>query len=63
MNLSIYQSLFDLIHTHIYGGVELTPDMNLVCTLISTIGVLLVIGIPFFVVYKILSILFNSIGW
>lgn len=52
--MSMYQSLFDLIQTHVYGGAELTPDMNLVCTLISTIGVLFCIAIPFFVVYRIL---------
>lgn len=45
--MSMYQSLFDLIHTHIYGSVELTSDMNLVCTLIATIGCLLLIAIPF----------------
>ena len=56
---SIYQSLFDLIHTHIYGGVTLTSDMTLVCTLISTIGCLAFVAIPFFVVYKVLSILFT----
>ena len=51
----MYQNLFDLIHTHIYSGVELTPDMSLVCTLIATIGCILVVSLPFFVVYKILS--------
>ena len=58
---SIYQSLFDLIHTHIYGSVVLTPDMNLVCTLIATIGSIAFVAIPFFVVYKILQ-MFMSIG-
>lgn len=58
---SIYQSLFDLIHTHIYGSVTLTPDMNLVCTLIATLGSISFVAIPFFVVYKILSMLM-SIG-
>ncbi len=60
---SIYQSLFDLIHTHIYGGVTLTSDMNLVCTLIATIGCIAFVAIPFFVVYKILSILMNIGSW
>lgn len=61
--MSMYQSLFDLIHTHIYGGVELTSDMNLVCTLISTIGVLFVLAIPFFVVYKVLCFVGSFGGW
>lgn len=58
--MSMYQSLFDLIHTHIYGGVELTSDMNLVCTLIATIGCLFVVGIPFFVVYKTITFIFGG---
>lgn len=55
----MYQSLFDLIHTHIYSGVTLTPDMNLVCTLIATIGCILLVAIPFFVVYKVISFVFG----
>lgn len=55
----MYQSLFDLIHTHIYSGVTLTSDMNLVCTLIATIGCILVVAIPFFVVYKVISFVFG----
>lgn len=53
--MSIYQSLFDIIHTHIYGGVDLTSDMNLVCTLIATIGCIFVVSIPFLVVYWVLK--------
>lgn len=53
--MSIYQSLFDLIHTHIYGGVVLTADMNLVCTLISTIGCLFCVAVPFIVVIRIIK--------
>lgn len=60
MSLSIYQSLYDLIHTYIYGGVTLTPDMSLICTLIATIGCLAFVAIPFFVVYKILSFIIGG---
>lgn len=59
--MSMYQSLFDLIHTHIYGSVELTSDMNLVCTLIATMGCLFLFAIPFFVVYKSITFIFG--GW
>lgn len=59
--MSMYQSLFDLIHTHIYGGVELTSDMNLVCTLIATIGVIFCVALPFYVVFKMISLI--SGGW
>lgn len=53
--MSIYQSLYDLIHTYIYGGVTLTSDMSLVCTLISTIGCIFLVSLPFVVVYKVIS--------
>lgn len=53
--MSIYQSLFDLIQTYIYGGASLTADMNLVCTLISTIGCIFLVAMPFVIVYKVIS--------
>lgn len=55
MNESIYQSLFNLIHQYVYGGVDLTSDMNLVCTLISTIGVVFLVSIPFIIVKKFID--------
>lgn len=61
--MSMYQSLFDLIHTHIYGSVELTSDMNLVCTLIATIGCIFVVALPFLVVYKVLTFISSFGGW
>lgn len=63
MSQSMYESLFDLIHTHIYGGCVLTSDMNLVCTLIATIGCLFVVAIPFLVVYKVLCFVASFGGW
>ena len=53
--MSIYESLFDLIQTYIYGGATLTSDMNLVCTLISTIGCVFLVSLPFVIVYKVIS--------
>lgn len=52
---SIYQSCFDLIHTHIYGAVELTSDMNLVCTLISTTACIFLFALPFLIVVWFVS--------
>lgn len=61
--MSMYQSLFDLIHIHIYGGIELTSDMNLVCTLIATMGCIFVVAIPFLVVYKVLCFIGSFGNW
>lgn len=59
--MSIYQNLFDLIHQYIYGGVELTADMNLVATLVSTIGCLFVVALPFAVVWLVIKLIIG--GW
>lgn len=59
---SIYQSCFDLIHTHIYGGVALTSDMNLVCTALATAACIFCFALPFVIVWKVLSFI-TSFGY
>lgn len=59
--MGIYQNIFDLIHQYIYGGVELTADMNLVTTLIATAGCIFIIAIPFLLVWKVIE--FINGGW
>lgn len=54
--MSIYQNLYDLISTYIYGG-TLTTDAELVCTLVSTAGCLFLVALPFLVVLKVLRII------
>ena len=51
----MYQSIYTLIHELIYGGVVMTADMTLVCTLLSTFSVVALVAIPFVVVYKVLK--------
>lgn len=55
--MSIYQNLFDLIHTYVYGGVELTPFMELTNTLVSTMGCLFLVALPFMIVYFVIRFL------
>lgn len=45
-----YQQIFNLIATHVYGGVELTADMNLVATLFATIFSMAAFCLPVIVV-------------
>lgn len=59
--MGIYQNLYDLIVQYIYGGVELTPNMEIVTVLISTIGCLFVIAIPFLVTWYIIRTLTSFI--
>lgn len=55
--MGIYQELYSLIQTYIYGGIELTADMSLVCTLIATAGSLFVVALPFCLVWRICRML------
>lgn len=55
--MSIYQSIFDIIHTYIYGGVTMTADMTLTTTLLSTGASIFVVALPFTVVWKIIKMI------
>lgn len=56
MEVGIYQQLFELLHTYVYGGVELTADMNLTLTIASTAGALFLVSLPFILVWGIVKI-------
>lgn len=55
--MSIYQGLYDLVHQYVYGGLQLTTDMELVATLISTMGCVFLVALPFAVVWKIIKMI------
>lgn len=57
VSTGIYQSLFNLIHEYVYGNVELTSDMNLVCTLLSTLGALFLVALPFLLVWNVIKLI------
>lgn len=57
--MSVYQSCFDLVVQYIYGGVELTSDMNLVATLIATIASVFLFALPFILVIMFIKLLVN----
>lgn len=50
----MYESLYNLLQESIYGSLPLTSDMTLTLTIASTIGSLMLVAIPFFVVYRVL---------
>ena len=55
----MYYTLFALLRDFIYGeGVVLTQDMNLVLTLMATIGAVLVAALPFLVIFWFIRRLF-----
>lgn len=59
--MGIYQNCYDLIQRYIYGGVELTSEMELVATLLSTIGVVALFSLPFVLVFWVCKMIIG--GW
>ena len=56
--MSIYQSLYDLIQTYIFGGVAvLGSNQELICMLIASFGSIFLVAIPFAVVWKLILLI------
>ena len=55
---SLYHSAWNLLSDYIYGvGAELTPEMNLTLTFLSTLVSLFVVSVPFIVVWFVLRLI------
>lgn len=53
----IYDTLYSLLEQYIYGGYINPGDFSdLVCTLVSTIGCLFVVALPFVVVWRAIKL-------
>ena len=59
--LNIYQNIYDIIVQYIFGGVELTNNMELITILLASIGSIFVFVLPFIVVYKVCCLIVG--GW
>ena len=59
--MGIYQSCYQLIQQYIYGGAELTADMSLTATLISTTASIALFAIPFVLVFWVCKLIVG--GW
>ena len=55
--MSIYQNIYDLIVQYIYGGVQLTSDMELVTVTLATMACIFVFALPFLVVWKVIRMI------
>lgn len=55
--MNIYQNLYDIIQQYIFGGAELTANMDLVATLTATWGVMFLIAIPFILVWSVIRMI------
>lgn len=51
----MYDSLYDLIQTYVFGGaLELGSNQELVCMLIATFGCIFLVAIPFILVWRLI---------
>lgn len=58
----MYQTLFDLINQYCYDGVAVAGSIHYdVATLIATLGVVIIVAVPFFIVFN--AIKFICGGW
>lgn len=56
--MSIYQSIYDLIVTYIFGGVvDVGTYQELITIALSSIAVVFVVALPFILVLKFIKIL------
>lgn len=51
----MYSQIYDLYMTYVYGGLTVTPAMELVCTLFSTAACLFCVSLPFIVVWRFIK--------
>lgn len=57
MTSNIYQALFDLINTYVYGGSVVAGSyQELVCIAVSTAATLFMIALPFLVVWRFIRL-------
>lgn len=55
--MAIYDTLYDLLSTYIFGGGIATGTYaDLICMLVATIGCLFVISIPFIIIWRTIRI-------
>lgn len=57
--MSVYENIFSLISQYIYGN-ELNEFSELVCTLISTIGCVLISILPFLIVWRVCRLIMGD---
>ena len=57
--MGIYNELFSLLMLHVYGVAEpalLSGDQTLTLTILSTIGAIFVVALPFILVWQVLKL-------
>lgn len=53
----IFQTIYDLLMTHVFATATAVEWVGLVATFVSTIATLFVIAVPFLIVWKVMCML------
>lgn len=59
--MSIFDSIYSLIETYIFGSVVAGSYYELVCILVSTCACLFVMSIPFIIVWRVIKVLLGRL--
>lgn len=55
--MGIYQGLYNLLELYIYGGnIVEGSHMDLICVLLSSMGCVFLVSLPFLVVWKLIKL-------
>lgn len=57
----MFYDIYNLIITWLYSGGTITPEIEMTATILSTIGVLFVLVIPFVVVFFTIRLIFRAL--
>lgn len=55
----IYNDCFELVSIYLYGGAVDSPEVRLVCTLLSSFLSILVIALPFVIVWLVIKLILS----
>ena len=55
----IYDSIYNLIETYIFGIVQVGTYQELICILLSSVGCIFVFSLPFVLVWKVVKMFVN----
>lgn len=55
--MNIYNDIYSIIQQFIFGGAELSANMDLVAVTLATIGCIFVFAVPFIVVWKVIELI------
>lgn len=51
----IYEAIYNILQSGIYGDMVMTSDMSLTLTMLSTLASVFVVTLPFIVVWKVIK--------